>query len=94
MTYIEYMYDGPIGLLKMVIAPFLDVFSYWFFAVIYFLFIGMLWIKNQDITLPVVLAMIIGAVMRLALPPEAHMVGYIFVGLGIAVILYRVVRSP
>jgi len=94
LSYIDYIYQGPEGLLYAVLAPFLDVFGYWFFAILYFLAVGMIWIRGQDITLPVVLGIIVGAAMSVALPAEAHMAGYILIGLGMAVILYRVMRSP
>ncbi len=90
MSYLDFIYtEGEIGLLKAVIAPFLDIFGYWFFAIMYFLALGMLWIKNQNVYIAAIIGMIVGFAMRTLLPPEAHSVAYLFIALGIASIVFR-----
>jgi len=60
---------------------------------IFFSIFVMLWLKNQSMTIPTILSVLIGGMMLAITPPETHMIAYILTAFGVMGILYKVFKS-
>jgi len=60
---------------------------------LFFAIFAMMWLKNQDMTIPTIIAILLGGAIFAVVPAEFQQPAYILVGFGMASILYRVFKS-
>jgi hypothetical protein len=77
------------GLIYAICKPFIDIFGYWFFAILYFVYLGTSYLRTGSVTLPVTVGLISGTVWGAIMPPETFVVGYVLLATGIVTILIK-----
>jgi hypothetical protein len=88
-TFTSYWFDPGSAVLNIwgfiysLVLPFIQIFGYWVFAIIWFIYLGGVYWRAGDVTLPLVIGMISGSVMGIILPVEAQFVGIILFALGL-----------
>lgn len=88
-TFTRYWFDPDTNVLDIwgfiysLVLPFIQIFGYWIFAIVWFLYLGGVYWRSGDVTLPLVIGMISGCVMGVIMPPEAQFVGTILFALGL-----------
>lgn len=93
-TYTQYWLDFsngfPVyGLIYAICLPFINIFGYWFFAMLWFLYLGLSYMRTGDVTLPLTVGLISGAVWGVIMPPETFIVGYVMLATSIVAILMK-----
>jgi len=79
--------------LEGVTYVFTGLIDYWFYALMLLLTLIIVYNKTQDVGSVAVVGIIIGAIMRAFLPPNAHIVAYFAIALSIAIILAKLYKS-
>jgi len=77
----------------MIVAPYFTLLGNLFYLLILGIPLFMLWIRQENIILPVTIGFIIGLVGWNYLPPEYHAVSVLFLGLSIAGILFGIFKA-
>jgi len=93
-TYTQYWLDFsngfPVyGLIYAICLPFINIFGYWFFAMLWFLYLGLSYMRTGDVTLPLTVGLISGTVWGAIMPPETFIVGYVMLATSIVAILMK-----
>lgn len=93
-TYTQYWLDFsngfPVyGLIYAICLPFINIFGYWFFAMLWFLYLGLSYMRTGDVTLPLTVGLISGTVWGVIMPPETFIVGYVMLAACIVAILMK-----
>lgn len=93
-TYTQYWLDfsngfPAYGLIYAICLPFISIFGYWFFAMLWFLYLGLSYMRTGDVTLPLTVGLISGAVWGAIMPPETFIVGYVMLATSIVAILMK-----
>ena len=83
----------PYGFLQSIVRPLTDIFGYWIFCILWFIYLWGVWARERAIELTIVMMLITGPLWGLLLPPESYFYGYICLALGIAAIILRLVKS-
>jgi hypothetical protein len=63
-----------------------------FYGVVFTLILASMYITTQDVTIPAIIALILGFAMIESnkFPPEAHKIGYLFVVFAVTTILFKI----
>jgi hypothetical protein len=83
------IYDFGISLM----APVLHVFGFWIFLIIWLLYLFAVWVRSQDVTLPLVIAVLSSGVFGLLFPKESWPVIIIMLVICVAVVLVRLFKD-
>lgn len=93
-TYTHHWFDGGNmsihGFIYSLTSPMVGIMGYWFYAVSFFLFTVGVYLRGGQIQLPLVIAMIVGSVWGVFMPPESAFVGNVLMGLAVAAIFVKV----
>jgi len=93
-TYTQYwmnMTGGyPVyGFIYAIVLPFTEFFGAWFYAILWFLFLGMTYLRTGSVTVPVTIGLISGTVWGALMPAETYLVGYLLLAVSITVIIVK-----
>jgi hypothetical protein len=73
--------------------PLINVFGMWIFLFIYLTYLGMVWIRSGDVTLPLVIGMISAGIWGVVIPQQAFIVIGSMFAICMAVIILKVFRD-
>jgi hypothetical protein len=82
------------GMAYGMMAPILAVMGYWIFLIIWLTYLATVWMRSQDLTLPLVIGLISASVWGVLIPAEAYLYIGVMFAICIAVILVKLVWSP
>jgi hypothetical protein len=96
-TYLQYwLYnvttfgDIPIyGFAYGIMAPWMNVWGYWTFVIIWLAYLFIVWIRTSDIGLPIVIGLLTAGVWGIFFPPEAMQFALLMFGIAIAALLTK-----
>ncbi len=83
----------PYGFLQSITLPFTDIFGYWFFCILWFIYLWGVWARERAIELTIVMMLITGPLWGLLLPPESYLYGLICLAMGISAVIYRLIKK-
>jgi hypothetical protein len=81
------------GLAFALMLPIINVFGYWIFLIIWLTYLATVWMRSQDLTLPLVIGLISASVWGVLIPAEAYLYVGVMFAICIAVILVKLVWS-
>jgi len=76
-----------------VFIPFDATIGHWVFVILYAMVILPIYIKTQNVVMPVILTMAFGGAGLVVLPPEAQVITKILLAVGVMGILYLVFKG-
>jgi PKD repeat protein len=76
-----------------IMAPTMHVFGFWIFLIIWALYLFAVWVRSQDVTMPVVIGILSIGVMGVLFPKESLPVLIIMFAICIAVILTKLLKD-
>lgn len=81
------------GLGYAVFLPFINLMGYWWFAYIYFLYLGAVWFRGQRVSLPLTIGFLAAGTWGVLMPPEVQFVANIIFALAIVAVMMRYLLS-
>lgn len=91
MSMIDILESGD--LLGFIAAPYLSAMGEFFFVLITMLFMGMLYLKTQEITLPAIMSLMFIGAFGFAFPENVGIPILMLLGISFAVIMYKVFKT-
>lgn len=97
--YTRYWFDyqtgqfQPYAFLQSITLPFTDIFGYWFFCILWFIYLWGVWARERAIELTVVMMILTGSLWGLLLPPESYLYGLICMAMGITAVIFRLIKK-
>lgn len=78
---------------KVAVKPYTDVMGTIFWGILYALIFAIIWIRQQDITIPALLGLLIGAFLWGAMPEDWRAVGMSLTVISFAGIMFTLIRG-
>lgn len=73
--------------------PFISIMGYWIFLLIYLTYLGMVWIRSGDVTLPLVIGLISAGIWGVVIPTQAYIMIGAMLAICMAVIIVKTFRD-
>jgi PKD repeat protein len=81
------------GLAYSVMLPFMNVFGYWIFIIIWMTYLGIVWIRSGDVGMPLIIGLLSAGAWSLLFPQEALMYIGVMFAICLAVVVVRVFKD-
>jgi len=78
------------GFVFSIVAPFVDIFGYWFFVILWFVYLGGAYLRTGSTTLPLVVGLITGSVWGAIMPAESHLIAYVLLAISAVGLLMKI----
>lgn len=95
-SYVRHFIDpgapglNPFNFAMGLAGPFIAIFGYWTFAIVWFAYLARCWMKSGDVTIPIVVGIGSAGVLGMLIPAEGQFVAAVMIAVAVTAAVVRV----